>query len=259
MADDLGDDWWKEDSSNDDDDEKIEDKEDMETSVPEQPQKDKDQKKKRKRNRKRITDELKEKGDKPGRPEDFVGFLDKHFGGKLTAVERDEIALDTEKNFYAPNQTPAFSVAYLRSVLPKWKKMKIACEGQGSPMLLVICAAALRAVDLNRQLQDFKGDKCKCAKLFAKHMKLGEQQTFLKKSVCHMGIGTPNRILALVKSGHLKLDNLTAIVIDWNYRDIKKHRVADIPEIRAELATLLKTYLIPHIKSSDLNCKIGML
>ena len=42
---------------------------------------------------------------------------------------------------------------------------------------------------------------------------LKEQQTFLKKSVCHMGIGTPNRILALVKSGNfmlhiLKLSNM---------------------------------------------------
>lgn len=38
---------------------------------------------------------MKEKGDNPGCPEDFVSFLDKHFGGKLTTVERDEIALDT--------------------------------------------------------------------------------------------------------------------------------------------------------------------
>jgi len=30
-----------------------------------------------------------------------------------------------------------------------------------------------------RQLQDFKGDKCKCAKLFAKHMKVKELIHFL--------------------------------------------------------------------------------
>ncbi|XP_045196350.2 protein CMSS1-like [Mercenaria mercenaria] len=257
MADDLGDDWWKEESSSDEDGEKVSIEEEHESTLPEQSQ-DTTQKKKRKRKRKKITDELKEKGDKPGSPEDFVSFLKKHFGGKLTPVEWDEIELDIEKNFFTPNSTPAFVVAYLRSVLPKWKKMKDSCEGEGSPMLLVISASALRAVDLNRQLQDFKGDKCKCAKLFAKHMKLADQQKFLKKAVCHMGIGTPNRILALVKSGHLKLDKLMAIVIDWNWRDIKKHRVIDIPEIRGELAALLQTYLIPHIKT-HLNCKIGIL
>lgn len=44
---------------------------------------------------KKITDELKEKGDIPGKPEDLVKFLKKHFEGKLTPVEWDEIDVDT--------------------------------------------------------------------------------------------------------------------------------------------------------------------
>lgn len=59
-------------------------------------------------------------------------------------------------------------------------------------------------------------------------------------------------------TGHLKIDKLTALVIDWNWRDVKKRRVVDIPEIRGELATLFQQYLIPNIKT-HLNCKVGML
>lgn len=44
---------------------------------------------------KKITDELKEKGDIPGKPEDLVKFIKKHFEGKLTPVEWDEIDVDT--------------------------------------------------------------------------------------------------------------------------------------------------------------------
>ncbi|XP_052811176.1 uncharacterized protein C3orf26 homolog [Mya arenaria] len=253
MADDLGEEWWKDEA----------DRKESEPSENEQPpgedrQDDGPPKKKRKRHRKRITDELKEKGDNPSSPEDVIAFLTKQFEGKLSAVERDEISLDPEANFCKANTSPEFGVAYLRQVLPKWKKLKAGVEGHGSPVLLVICPSALRAVDLNRKLQEFKGEKCKCVKLFAKHMKLEEQQKFLKKSTCHMGIGTPSRILALIKSGHLGLDQLCAVVIDWNWRDVKHHRLVDAPELRTELANLLKTYIIPHIKSHS-KCKIGIL
>ncbi|KAH3737358.1 hypothetical protein DPMN_043941 [Dreissena polymorpha] len=215
-------------------------------------------KKKRKRNRKRITDELKEKGDKPSSAEDFISFLKKQFEGKLSPVECDEIQLDPDTHFFKANPSSEFQVAYLRLVLPKWKKVKQTVVEPGSPALLVVCPSALRAVDLNRKLQEFKGEECRCAKLFAKHMKLPEQQKFLEKSVVHMGIGTPSRILALIKSGHLKLAHLSAVVVDWNWRDVKKHRLVDVPELRGELATLLQTCLIPHLKS-HMKWKIGIL
>lgn len=58
---------------------------------------------------KRITDELKEKGDNPGTPADFVGYLKKHFGGKLTTIECDEIELDTGM-WYLQNLTQAHCI-----------------------------------------------------------------------------------------------------------------------------------------------------
>ena len=64
---------------------------------------------------------------------------------------------------------------------------------------------------------------------------------------------------SLSSLGHLKLDKLLAIVIDWNWRDVKSHRLVDIPEVRLELATLLQKFVIPHIKSDNSNCKIGIL
>jgi len=43
---------------------------------------------------KRITVELREKGDRPASLEDVLAFLDKHFDSKLSAIERDELQLD---------------------------------------------------------------------------------------------------------------------------------------------------------------------
>ena len=43
----------------------------------------------------KITEELKAKGDKPSDVEDFIKFMNKHFEGKLSAVECDEVELDT--------------------------------------------------------------------------------------------------------------------------------------------------------------------
>jgi len=59
-------------------------------------------------------------------------------------------------------------------------------------------------------------------------------------------------------TGHLQLEDVSAVVVDWNWRDMKKRRLVDVPEIRAELASLLKSYLIPNMKL-HLKCKIGML
>jgi len=41
-----------------------------------------------------------------------------------------------------------------------------------------------------------------------------ENKTDIKKNGPHIVVGTPGRILSLVKSGHLKLDKLKYFVVD---------------------------------------------
>ena len=55
---------------------------------------------------------------------------------------------------------------------------------------------------------------CRIAKLFAKHMKLPEQQKHLESHVVGVSCGTPNRLLKLADVDALKLDRLKLLVLD---------------------------------------------
>lgn len=55
---------------------------------------------------------------------------------------------------------------------------------------------------------------CRIAKLFAKHMKLPEQQKHLESHVVGVGCGTPNRLLKLADTDALRLDRLRLLVLD---------------------------------------------
>ncbi|XP_021354062.1 protein CMSS1-like [Mizuhopecten yessoensis] len=217
----------------------------------------KEKKKKAKRKRNTITVELKAKGSKSGTAEDLVQVITKHYKDKLSTVEWDNIKIDTDRNFFVSADKEHTPVSYLRTILPKWKKMLKTELKPGSPLVLLVSASAIRSVQLNREILDFKSEQCQIAKLFAKHFKLEEQQKFLAKKVCHIGLGTPNRLHTLVKSGSLHLDNVAAVVLDWNWRDIKSKRMVDIPEIRGHLMDFMKDFMIPHMSKN--HCKIGML
>ncbi|KAJ8314892.1 hypothetical protein KUTeg_007042 [Tegillarca granosa] len=162
-----------------------------------------------------------------------------------------------DNNFCVCSSPEDTATSYLRTILPKWKKLTKSELPPGSPLLLIITSSAIRAVQLNREIQDFKGEEAKCAKLFAKHFKLEEQKKYLAKQICHMGIGTPNRLQALLKDNSLHLKNVKTIVVDWNWRDIKSKRLIDIPEIKKDFMMLLQTFLIPHVHNTK--CKIGLL
>lgn len=70
-----------------------------------------------------------------------------------------------------------------------------------------------------------------------------------------MGIGTPNRLQALVDQGHLKLDNLELIVIDTE-RNAKKFNIFDLQEVRTDLFTFLGAHIAPLLKEGK--AKIGL-
>lgn len=55
---------------------------------------------------------------------------------------------------------------------------------------------------------------CRVAKLFAKHIKVGEQEEALRTQVACLGAGTPNRLCKLADGGALRLDRLAHVVLD---------------------------------------------
>lgn len=112
----------------------------------------------------------------------------------------------------------------------------------GSPHTLVLSPAALRVADLtryapsnltSRALKKFQTHgKTEIAKLFARHFKLTEHITYVKKTNMNIAVGTPGRIRALVdaEDGVLKLGKLRYLVVDANYIDGKRRTIFDIPE-----------------------------
>lgn len=67
----------------------------------------------------------------------------------------------------------------------------------GAPTLLFLTGAALRVADVTRALKNktLQGEKgAGVAKLFAKHCKLEEHISYLKKTKIGSAVGTPGRV-----------------------------------------------------------------
>ncbi|GFR87391.1 protein CMSS1 [Elysia marginata] len=283
MADDLGDEWWvSDDNKTQSSAEELvtsQKKTDGElVSISKKPskrkaeaadatKKEKHAKKKKqsksgqdqRKERKRITEESEENLSKPGSAEDVRTMMSKVLKDRL-GKEALEDCLPAEDDFYPDNVASLVPSKYLNNVLTNWRailKKSLFMKKTGSPCILIVTSSAIRAVELNRLIKDFLDGKCKVAKLFAKHMKVEEQKKFLTKTNCQVGIGTPGRLLLLIKQGVLQLESLVAVVLDWNWRDSKLKRLPDIPEVRQDLVLLLKDFLIETVRGSP--CKLALL
>ncbi|KAG5639603.1 hypothetical protein H0H81_010805 [Sphagnurus paluster] len=119
------------------------------------------------------------------------------------------------------------------------KRLAQKSKNHGSPTLLFITGAALRVADVTRVLKDKKlrGEKGgEVAKLFAKHFKLSEHITHLKRTKIGAAVGTPGRIGKLLcETDALAASALSHIILDVTYADSKKRTLLDIPETRDEV------------------------
>lgn len=79
--------------------------------------------------------------------------------------------------------------------------LRKASPDNGTPHTFILTAAAMRAADLTRAVRKFQSKENAVAKLFAKHIKLKESIEYCQKTRIGIGIGTPERILALIKEG----------------------------------------------------------
>ncbi|CAH1798163.1 unnamed protein product, partial [Owenia fusiformis] len=220
----------------------------------------KPKKKKKKRKKKTITAELDEKGADPATIQQFLDALEKHWAKTLTAIERETLDLKDGKYYSECNDLTHTPVSFLRTLMPKWAKMVQKYNEKkvkGSPMVLIITSAGIRAADLNRLVADFKGDKCKVIKLFAKHIKVKEQVKQLSEQMTHIGVGTPDRIATLIEKDALKLDNIKHIILDWSWRNVKQQRLHDQADIMKATALLFSKHLAKLVLEKT--AKIGLL
>lgn len=214
--------------------------EQKERTVPEQkePNSEKSTKPKKKRKKKTITDVLATSEPKPGCPADLQSLVAQYFTDKRSVIEQEELQLH-DSCFLSCNDLTHSLSSYLKQICPKWAKIQKQHVEKSSVVLLIVCSSALRTIELIKQLTTFKGE-AKVLKLFAKHIKIEEQVKLLQKGITHIGVGTPGRISALVEREGLNLQALSYLVLDWNWRDQKLRRMADIPEIKVEFMKLLE-------------------
>jgi len=93
------------------------------------------------------------------------------------------------------------------------------------------------------------------AKLFAKHIKMKESIELCRKKRMTMGVGTPQRLLDLLKDGKvtkhgsaaesdgalgaLSTENLQWIVVDASHIDQKKRGIIELKDVHGPLVKLL--------------------
>uniref|UniRef100_A0A915KGV2 Protein CMSS1 n=1 Tax=Romanomermis culicivorax TaxID=13658 RepID=A0A915KGV2_ROMCU len=188
--------------------------------------------------------------------DEFQKLWDEYISEKLTRVEADHFQLSAEQFVTEALNDDSMNVnIFLKENILEWRSwMKADAADTGAPFVLIVCGSAIRAVNFNRDLTEFKTKFCKCAKLFAKHMKLKDQQKFLNEHSVHLAIGTPQRIIDLISDNSLKLRSLRYLILDWSFSDVKKRRSIDYPYIRDQIFDLIRLKLYDRIKSGDLKC-----
>ncbi|KAK6522117.1 hypothetical protein TWF281_002683 [Arthrobotrys megalospora] len=117
--------------------------------------------------------------------------------------------------------------------------LKSSPKAAGSPHTIFITPAALRAADVVRILRKYQTPDSQIAKFFAKHVKLSEAVEYAKKTRIGIAVGTPARLVDLIKDGAVQIKYLQRVVLDVSYTDAKKRGLWDIKEVQDKLVELL--------------------
>lgn len=101
----------------------------------------------------------------------------------------------------------------------------------GTPHTLILTSSAIRATHVIRALRTLQTSKdIVIAKLFAKHIKLSDSIALCNSTRINIGVGTPARMLELMREGALKLDGCVRLVLDMSAVNEKKQGLLDVRE-----------------------------
>ncbi|KAJ2439455.1 cms1 ribosomal small subunit, partial [Coemansia sp. RSA 2440] len=116
--------------------------------------------------------------------------------------------------------------------------------------------SALRVVELVKMLRVVT--KRPVAKLFSRHIKIDTQKKMLEEGAVDVAVGTPNRVLRLLRDGDLKVNRLKLVAIDC-WQDEKMRVVVDMDDTRSDLFAIWRDVLLPASKSPDYNFKLRLM
>ncbi|GJN67413.1 DNA/RNA helicase, DEAD/DEAH box type [Purpureocillium lilacinum] len=165
------------------------------------------------------------------------------FGGDLSSVELSDLTVSANSIRDTTEWKETRTLDHLPGFMEKFAEdpasLGKAPKKKGAPHTLIVAGAGLRAADIVRAVRKFSSKDNVVAKLFAKHMKVEEQVTFLKNRKTGIGVGTPARLMELIDNGALSLDNLQRLVVDASHVDQKKRGVLDMKDTMMPLARFL--------------------
>jgi len=127
--------------------------------------------------------------------------------------------------------------------LKKWKATQ-------SPMVLIMCLSARRAVSI---LKDLSSLNCRVAKLFAKHMDVADQVAMLEGNSYGIGVCTPNRCLKLFgegdegNGGALSLNYTELVLVDC-HEDNKRFTVCTMNDTAPDLMRFIDVAVLPQMR-----------
>ena len=157
---------------------------------------------------------------------------------ELTKLESHNITTSCEGTLQARFK----GIASLKK-LKKWKPI-------GSPMIIVVCVSARRAVAVLKELSSLN---VRAAKLFAKHMDVDEQRTMLDTQSFGIAVGTPNRLQALctAQEGSTKASmylGKTQLVVFDSHTNAKGFTVCTLPDTATDCMDFLREKVLPQMK-----------
>ncbi|KAJ4346118.1 Protein cms1 [Ascochyta clinopodiicola] len=176
---------------------------------------------------------------------DYVNARTRLYGKELSSVELEDKFIPARTIYDSTSYSdprkldnlPAFLKKQFGALKPTSNKPP------GAPHTIVVTSSGIRAADVCRSLKTGlpkQGIKdAKVEKLFAKHLKLADQVASLKKNRVDYGVGTPDRLSALLEEKALSTENLKRVVIDVSYIDQKKRGILDMKDLHEALIKLL--------------------
>merc|ERR1712146_346310 len=117
------------------------------------------------------------------------------------------------------------------------------------PRVLVLTLSANRATSIIRCLKaKLKISNLRIAKLFSRHMKQAQQDSFLKEG-CSLAVGTPSRVHKLIDSGSLDIKSISLICIDMK-KDAKKLQIFTLKDMEQDMLKLFHSHIYPSMSKS---------
>lgn len=141
-----------------------------------------------------------------------------------------------------PTSTTTF-VSRLQAILPSKKQLK-QWKHRQSPMILVLCLSARRAVQILKDVAPII--KTRALKLFAKHITVAQQEQWLQESPHAFAVGTPHRIQILAQKRALQLSHTQLIILDAHC-DNKQFTVCTLPDTAPQCMQFLRDFVLPEI------------